>query len=68
MKENQHDRVVSPKNDEFDSQFGPKLSLSKGTPVPNERNDRLKSPSDDRPLELSWMLQNKSHDNYKYII
>lgn len=38
-----------------------KLSTSK------ERADKLRNPYDQRPIELSWLHQNKSHDNHRYM-
>ena len=68
MSEHRENSVITPRNDESDSQSRSKTELRKESVIIEQQHDKLKNPSDERPIELSWLLQNKSHDNYKYII
>ncbi|CAF3522915.1 unnamed protein product [Rotaria socialis] len=56
--------LITPRNDESDLQSTSKKELRKESEIPNQQHDKLKDPSDERPIELSWLQQNKSHDNY----
>ncbi|CAF1256537.1 unnamed protein product [Rotaria sordida] len=47
-----------------DSQYELESELSKKLPTPKEQHNKLKSPHNERPLELSWLQQNNSHDHY----
>jgi len=45
-------------------EYGPNYQLSERKQRPN----RLQNSDNNRPIELSWLQQNNTNDNYKYII
>ncbi|CAF0727337.1 unnamed protein product [Rotaria sp. Silwood1] len=64
VNDHQPKSFVSNTIHDSDSQYESESELPKKPSPPKKRHDKLKNPYNERPLELSWLQQNHSHDNY----